>query len=431
MSFNKASIINNSDKSYRRILSGGSHLDFFSKTFVLFLINTFNPLSSSIGQKLFTPAEEYEEEPIEKDGNYYSNFLNIDAVRDDDEFIDFLLSYQDDQIVTDGKFTTSFLQKIVGLTFGSVKYTKEFIIVLFKQFPLSSPIGKNLWDNPTKLFEDEYNRPHMIGSVISQKSPYDIDFYKFYEYNHQIYVSSDNDETETEKYYLISPDNLVDQSNSIPECVEFIKSYGNEIYKIQRQMNDFRIKHLLSIDAVEDQEQKNVLFTKQTSGQPRHTSNGNMWSTGVLTFYDNMSFRIDYNTPSILSHTDKNPVLFHTGKLAFTPSNWKDNAIISTIIYQKWHLNVAKDSREIIRINSFHPDMDWSIDSDYYFVKVSFPYKRVIEEQVKLIKGKITLDECSKFTQMICDKSKDISIQDLEKECDYSPHGNMELYYID
>jgi hypothetical protein len=466
MSFNKEkNIINSADKSYRRILTGGSSFEFFTKAFVFFLFLQFTP-SSPIGKKLFRKLDDDEIDFVLSDhkvmdpsrvipeytgsvtllqrhdenttdfnyiddgGTIYGSNINVDPVQDDDEFIDFLLSYQDEKIVTSENFTTSFLQKLVGLTFGSVRYTEEFMIRLFKEFPLCTPIGKKLWCKSSKQYVKKY---------LSQPGPTEIEeflvhrgldkscLYTIYSHCDQIYVLDERTKDIDSFYYLISSDNLVELSYSIPECVNFIKCHGSEIYEINERMNDFRIKHMLTFDS--DTSEGEVLFIHRIPGLPNHTSaTGYKWNSGLLTFFQNGCFRIDYDEPSIL-FTDEEPVLSRTGKLAFNSSNWKADPIISTIIYQKWYLNVAGGHYDLLRINSIDRDLLWSIDSEYNSLKVSFPKNRVITELSDLAKKKLTLDECCKFTQILI--KEDISIDDLEKKYTNLSPDNHELYSRD
>ena len=465
MSFNKEKIIiNSADKNYRRILTGGPSYDFFTKAFVFFLFQQFTP-SSSIGKKLFRKLDdeidlsdykvmdpskvspEYEGsvillqhhdedttdfDYIDDGGTIYSSNINIDAVQDDGEFIDFLLSYQDEKIVTSENFTTSFLQKLVGLTLGSVRYTQEFMIRLFKKFPLSTAIGEKLWCKSSKQYVDPYCQqgpgPRKIDTIyVSDGLDHNDYFYKIYSDHGEIYVLDEDDENTDSFYYLISSDNLVELSYSILECVEFIKCHGSEIYEIKQRMNDFRIKHMLTFDS--DVSEAEVLFIHRIPGLPGHsTVTGYKWNSGLLTFFQNGCFRIDYDEPSIL-FKDEEPVSSRTGKLSFNPSNWKADPIISTIIYQKWYLDVAGGFNNLLRVNSIDRDMLWSIDSEYYFLKVSFPKNRVISELIDLAKKKLTLDECCKFTQILI--NEDTSIDDLEKKYTYLSFDNHELYSRD
>ena len=470
-------IINSADKKYRRILTGGPSYDFFTKAFVFFLFQQFIP-SSPIGKKLFRKLDDDEidlsdykvmdpsrlspeykgsltllqcHDEIDTDfyyindgGTIYSSNINIDLVQDDEKFIDFLLSYQDEKIVTmtqgcferdnisthTGNFTTSFLQKLVGLTFGSVRYTQEFMIILFEKFPLYTVIGEKLWRKSSKQYVDPYCQPgpkKIIDIYICNGLDYYDYSYKIYSDHGEMYVLDKDDENPNSFYYLISSDNLVELSNSIPECVEFIKCHGSEIYETKQRMNHFRIDHILTFDS--NTCEAKVLFTHRIPGLPGHSSiTGHKWNPGLLTFFQNGCFRIDYDEPSIL-FKDEEPVLSRTGKLAFNPSNWKEDAVISTIIYQKWYLNVAGGFNNLLRIDSIDPDLSWSIDSEYGYLKVSFPKNRVIGELIDLAKEKLTLDKCCKFTQILI--NEDITIDDLEKKYTYSSFDNHELYSRD
>ena len=462
-------IINSADKSYRRILSGGSSYDFFTKAFVFLLFQQFNP-STSIGKRLFRKLDDdkidlyeytvmhpskispgykgnitllqcnYENDDyvdfkyIQYEDAIYSADIRADGVWENSDLIDFLLSYQDEKIVTCGNFTTRFLQDLFGLTFGSVRYTKEFVIKLFKQFPLCTPTGKKLWCKSTKdyvipIYPKVINSFYISGEGDSNYS------YTIYSESNKIYVFESVDEVRNPFYYLISSDNLVELSLSIPECVEFLKSQdmmSHGCYETKQRMNHFRIEHMLTFDSdvsEADSDVSQVLFKHRIPGLPGHSSiTGHKWNPGLLTFFQNGCFRIDYDEPSIL-FKEEEPVLSRTGKLAFNPSNWKEDAVISTIIYQKWYLNVAGGFNNLLRIDSIDPDLLWSIDSEYGYLKVSFPKNRVIDELSDLAKKKLTLDECCKFTQILI--NEDTSIDDLEKKYTYLSFNNHELYSCD
>jgi len=446
-------IINSSDKSYRRILTGGSY-ELFTKAFVFFLFQQFNPSTTAIGKKLFcqvnddeidismyrevdpsqvSPGYEgdiillrvqYNECPgdfeyIKDQGIIYSASIP-EKMRQDTDLIDFLLSYKDDEIVTCGNFTTSFLQKLVGLTFGSVRYTQTFLISLFAQFPPCTPTGEKIW-HKSECNQEGEQRIHII--YIQDE---DGLMYILYSNSRGDTYASDT----TEKgYYIISSSILLDNLiNSIPECVKFIENYRGELYELNQRMNNFRIKHLMTFgpEMIETDE---VLFTCRIPGQPNHTFNGNHFPSGVLTFFDDGYFRIDYDSPSILllDPTEK-PVSSRFGKLAFKPSDWKEDPTISTIIYQKWHLNIEENTQPL-RIDSIHPEMVWSIDSEYYFLRVSFPKDKVITELINLAKNKCTLDECCTFTQRLV--KEEVTIEDLEQEYSFSHRNNYQLYTLD
>ncbi len=446
-------IINSSDKRYRRILTRDSH-ELFPKAFVFFLFQQFNPSTTPMGKKLFCPVNDdeidlsmyHEVDPSEVSPGYKGDIILLrvqynecpgdfeyikdqdiiysasipEEMREDTDLIDFLLSYKDDEIVTCGNFTTSFLQKLVGLTFGSVRYTQTFLISLFAQFPPCTLTGKKIW-HKSKCNQDGEQRVHTIYIQDEDGLEYTV-------------LSNSRGDTyasDTKKgYYPISSSDILTEIDSIPECVQFIKKYrGDEMYELNQRMNNFRIKHLMTFDPemiemIEMIETDEVLFTCRIPGDPRHTFNGNHWSPGLLTFFRRGEyFRIDYDRPSILwlDSTEK-PVSSRFGKLSFKPSDWKENPIVSTIIYRKWHLGN-------IRINSIHPDMQWSIDSEYRFLKVSFPKDKVITELIDLAKHKCTLDECCTFTQRLI--KEEVTIEDLEAEYSFSQTNNYELYTLD
>ena len=370
---------------------------------------------------------DHEIDYIKYDGKMYKNNINIDLIQNNQQFIDFLLSYQDNTIVTNGNFTTSFLQKLVGLTFGSLQYTEMFMIKLFKYLVLT-PNGEQLWHTASK----QYIQKNLLCERLHRVDSVDINgiFYIIYsDTKHICVINEDNVNEQGSLYYSILFDDLVELSHSIPECMKFIESQNNEIYKIKQIQNNIRIKHLLSFELDEGKCEGKMLFKQRIPGLQYHTSeNGFEWHGGYITVYENY-FQIDYDKPSILFYDDVNTVSSRIGKWAFTPSNWKDDTIKSTLIYQNWYLNITEtySHSENVRINCIHPDLLWSFESEYHYLKVSFPKDRIFEELLKYIYKEITREECCEFTQIILDKKS--TIEQLEKDYNYDIFANHDLYY--
>ena len=301
---------------------------------------------------------------------------------------------------------------------------------LFQQFPLGTPIGDKLWYKSITFGKRvKKSKKPQIHQECLMKDPKTnlVISYTIYVYSNQMYVKYDDEKNDI--YYLMSSDDLVEVSSSIPECDAFIKSCGSDIYNRKKHcMDNFRIKHLLSFSDVECGSK--ILFTQKIPGQPGYTTKkGHKWHSGTITVYENYSFRVDYDGPSVLSVTDENPVLFHIGKLAFTPSNWKANTNISTIIYYNWHLNINMDRfSEKFRIHSIHRDLECTtrIATGELYLTVTFPKTRIINELLQLINGKITLEQCCEFTQIL--KTTKISVEALEKQYEYSENKYSEFY---
>ena len=239
--------------------------------------------------------------------------------------------------------------------------------------------------------------------------------YSLFEQRGEIYGLSDDEYySDGDIYYdLISIDKM--------NCQEFIKSFTGQVYEMNTDVNEYRIEKLFSFESF-DSPESGIMFEKRFLGRPSHkTLDGHSFNGGNCIWYNDGHFKLVFDIPSVIGNNV--PQLFLYGRLAFTPLNWKDNFIISTIIHQNFYFHdISEDLRSSIKITEFDRDMLYTFDRYDNHLVVTFPKNRVIQELIDMAKKKITLDSCCKFTKRLIEE--DITIEALEKENAYSPWGN-------
>lgn len=338
------------------------------------------------------------------------------------ELIHFMQTFRDEEIEnSEGSFSIKFIRMLTRALFGSVCLSDKYIKDKFER-DIQKGIDENVYPRVDKIdsyeeiehgfliFEEGMNR-----GKYSFTSSYTLDGSQFITPRNVIAIRQTRYDSKT--MYHIPNDPLHYTSlESVHACD----------YKTVAKSNAKWIQEMcvLGVESETRQVSANTLSIRIPDGEV-------IWR-GDDTFqiiFSNIELARKY-----LPSTDSNVV---EGKLRFDATSWRGDKRIATIVHQQFYfsniLGHKFDQRDSIMIAEIPAVLDYNPNSDSdhgCYLETYFPHKRIISDLLEYSRGRRTIAEMCRLSQLLL-QNHDLTIEQLEKKYKWSHWGSYDrtLYY--